>query len=226
MFERIEDASGENQESTLPGSVSGSGLVSSFVALMVCDIRGFTTATESLSKGDLAQTLGGWFRDAANLIHQSGGNIDKFIGDAIFAYWIKGEVQPSECQMAFESGRKLLRLAASRAWPGSHGPFEIAVALNCGSVTCRNIGVMAEGDATILGDAVNTVFRLEALTKALKQPIIASDDFVSSLPTTEGLIDLGQHALKGKQNPVRVFGLNESVGGDDREAPGMVWRNG
>ena len=219
VFERLQNLSGGCDDSTLPGSISGSGLKSSFVALMVCDIRGFTKATETLSDSDLARTLGGWFREAGNLIGQSGGDIDKFIGDAIFAYWVKREVQPSECEVAFETGRKLLRLAATLAWPDSHGPFEIAVALNCGSVICRNIGVRAEQDATILGNPVNTVFRLESLTKELKQRLLASHDFVSALPTSEDFIDLGPHMLKGKQYPVRVFGLNEAEGPGARKTP-------
>lgn len=225
VFERCADLSGACDESTLPGSISSSGYsgyVSSFVALLVCDIRGFTMATENLSKDDLAQTLGGWFREAGNLIHLSGGNIDKFVGDAFFAYWTKRDTRPSECEAAFESSQRLLQLAKTLAWPDAHEPFEIVVALNCGSVTCRNMGVMAESDAVILGDAVNTVFRLESLAKQLKQPLLASHDFVSSLPSADGLIDLGWQTLKGKQNPVRVFGLNEGVGSDTRKPPRIV----
>ena len=207
VFERIEDSSDEQETATVLGNVSRLGNISIFVALMVCDIRGFTSASETLSKADLAQTLGSWFREAGNHIDRSGGNIDSFAGDAFFAYWPKNDKEPSQCQTAFEAGLKLLQLAGTFDWPDARGPFEIAVALHCGQVIYRNMGVMAESDAVILGDAVNTAFRLEALAKHLGQRLLASQDFVSCLPTADGLADLGEHPLKGKRNPVRVFGL-------------------
>jgi adenylate cyclase len=88
--------------------------------------------------------------------------------------------------------------------------FEIAVALHHGIVTCGNIGLIAQRDATIIGDTVNTVFRIEGVMKQLGQKITASHDFIQSLPTppTATLADLGEHHLKGKNQAVRLFGLS------------------
>jgi adenylate cyclase len=79
--------------------------------------------------------------------------------------------------------------------------------MHFGRVTCSNVGVAAERDATIIGDAVNTVFRLEALSKELAQRAIVSGDFADQSPEAAAFKDFGEHALKGKANMVRVRGL-------------------
>jgi adenylate cyclase len=175
---------------------------------MVCDIRGFTAATEIFSKSDLAQTLGHWFREATHLVQQGGGHIDKFVGDSFLAYWVKQETGPSECEAAFDAGCKLLELAKATTWPDPGRPFQIVVALHCGQVAYRNIGVVAERDASIIGDAVNTVFRLESLTKELGQQLLTSREFLAALPSTDAFTDMGERMLKGKSHPVQVFGYN------------------
>ena len=75
-------------------------------------------------------------------------------------------------------------------------------------VTCGNVGFVAQRDATIIGDTVNTVFRIESLMKQLNQKLAASQDFLSTLPDSGiGFTDLGEHQLKGKYQPVRLFGM-------------------
>jgi adenylate cyclase len=82
------------------------------------------------------------------------------------------------------------------------------VALHHGVVTCGNMGFVAQRDATIIGDTVNTVFRIETVMKQLNQKLAASQDFLRTLadPGIQ-LADLGVHQLKGKYQPVRLYGL-------------------
>lgn len=208
VFERKADSSFQDQQSTLPYCISRVSNSATFLALMVCDVRGFTAATETFSQGDLAQTLGGWFREASHLIEEHGGNIDKFIGDAFFAYWVKRDTEPSECEAAFKCGTELLELANTIKWPDAGRSFEVVVALHCGNVTFRNIGVMAERDTSLMGDAVNTTFRLESTAKELSQRLLVSQDFLKAMPSTKAFSDLGERMLKGKRHPVRVFGYS------------------
>jgi adenylate cyclase len=179
------------------------------VAVMVCDIRGFSTMAEMLAEDELARTLGQWFRDAGNIVHEAGGTIDKFIGDAVLAYWTRESQDGQESRGALNSALKLLKNAAGRHWilPGEK-PFQIAIALHHGVVTCGTMGFVAQRDATIIGDTVNTVFRIESLMKKLNQKLAASQDFLKTL-TDPGIRfkDLGEHQLKGKYQPVRLFGL-------------------
>ena len=203
--ETVDEECDERHEVTVAGSLTSCGLEARPVALLVCDIRGFSAMSEKTESGKLAQILGAWFRETGNLVTRSGGTIDKFIGDAMLAYWGSAGVGADDCRAAFEIGRAMLNLASARNWPNGT-PFRIAVALHYGRVTCSNVGVAAERDATIIGDAVNTVFRLEALSKELQQPLIMSGDFQEHVGDLGKFVPFGAQSLKGKARSVEVFG--------------------
>ena len=184
------------------------------VAILVCDIRGFSTASEKLEPDALARVLGGWFAEAGNAVNLSGGTVDKFIGDAILSYWIEPEdaaVSGSSCNTALAVAEKLLAAAPHRAWPGLDQPFRVGIALHFGPVNCGNIGLVAQRDATIIGDAVNTAFRLESLMDEIGQALILSQDFAAMLNPPRKLIDLGERQLKGKNQQVRVHALADML---------------
>jgi adenylate cyclase len=207
VFEQVdEEFAGAEFEATLAGSMAGANSAVRPVALLVCDIRGFSSMAERISSADLAQHLGLWFREAGNLVHKGGGTIDKFIGDAILAYWSGCGDAEVDCAATLQIARDLLALAGTIKW-GNGQPFQVGVALHFGSVTCGNVGLDAQRDATIIGDVVNTVFRLESVMKELNQSILLSADFGARLLQSEKLIDLGERKLKGKQQAVRIYGL-------------------
>ena len=82
-----DDEPSGNVDATLAaGSMEGHQAVLS-VAILVCDIRGFSSMAEKLGKRELAQIIGNWFRDIGNAVQSAGGIIDKYIGDALLAYW-------------------------------------------------------------------------------------------------------------------------------------------
>jgi adenylate cyclase len=212
VFEQCEtNTEDPTYDVTLAAGTDATKDQNAIVAVMVCDIRGFSTMSEMLAEEQLARNLGEWFRDAGNIVHEAGGTIDKFIGDAILAYWTKDNAKPGEeTQNALASAFKLQAASRTKHWPVGDRAFEIAVALHHGIVTCGNIGLIAQRDATIIGDTVNTVFRIESVMKALGQKIAASHDFIHSLPAppTATLADLGEHQLKGKNQAVRLFGIS------------------
>ena len=192
------------------------------VSIMVCDILGFSTMSEKLPEAEVARTLGKWFREAGKVVFSSGGTIDKFIGDAVLAYWsaqpgnttvngesgigaAEGDVSPTSCDIALRSGRQLMKLAEEMKWPGTDKRLSVRIALHFGNAICSNIGVVAERDATIIGDAVNTAFRIESLMKTVDKTLVVSGDFLECLTDSEGFIDLGKYQLKGKSDPVRVY---------------------
>lgn len=208
FVEHDDEEGGDSNAMTMVGSVDHSVVEARPVALLVCDIRGFSTMSEILSGEDMAQTLGAWFRETGNMVAQSAGTIDKFIGDAMLAYWGVSGKGAADCGTAFAAAKRMLALADSRTWPNG-APFKIAISLHYGRVTCSNVGVAADRDATIIGDAVNTVFRLEALSKELNQRILMSGDFSEQMPDMKKFTDLGERTLKGKTQTVRAFGLVE-----------------
>ncbi len=211
VFEQFEKTTQDaSYDVTLAAGTDATQDQNAIVAVMVCDIRGFSTLSEILTEEQLARSLGEWFRDAGNIVHESGGTVDKFIGDAVLAYWTRDEARAGEeAQHALASSVKLLEASAKRTWPIPDREFKIAVALHHGVVTCGNIGLIAQRDATIIGDTVNTVFRIEGVMKQLNQRLTASQDFLHALPSEPEvpLADLGEHHLKGKNQAVRLFGL-------------------
>jgi len=212
-FEAIDDTDTRSDgitDVTLATTNPGKESSTQRVAILVCDIRGFSTVAETMTPDMLARALGGWFAEAGNAVTHSGGTIDKFIGDAILAYWPEPQSavgRGTECAAALAVAQQMLAATRQRFWPGTTTPFRVGVALHFGTVTCGNIGLIAQRDATIIGDAVNTAFRLESVMKELKQDIVLSHDFASVLDPLPSLNDLGERELKGKNQAVRVFGL-------------------
>ncbi len=202
----------ENSEGaavTMAGSVEPAMQSVQNAAILVCDIRGFSTQSEILPAGTMAQLLGQWFREAGNTVQKHGGVIDKFIGDAILAYWQENPGPPRECMNAYKSAQHLLDLAAKIKWPESGKQFTVGIAVHYGRVAFGNIGLVAQRDATIIGNAVNTAFRLESVMKELNQKLLVSEDMVNALDGPERALftDLGEKSLKGKSEVVRVFGI-------------------
>jgi len=206
-FEQIEDqAAGTMSDVTIAGGTDLEIEGSSKVAMMVCDIRGFSTMSEMLPEDQVAKTLGQWFREAGNRIQNSGGAVDKFIGDAILAYWIQDSEDQPVAKTALGIAGELVQLSNTLQWPSPLSrPLKIAVALHYGQVTCGNIGLVAQRDATIIGDAVNTVFRIESVMKPLGKIVVLSDDFMAQLGSPSGFEELGEHQLKGKNQSVKLF---------------------
>lgn len=188
-------------------------------AILVCDILGFSTMSETIAPGLLARTLGGWFAEAGNAVNKTGGTVDKFIGDAVLAYWPDAKAEGGgtpACTTALDVARRLLDATGGRTWPDAATPFRVRVALHFGPVVCSNIGIVAARDATIIGDAVNTAFRLESVMKELNQQLVMSQDFANALHPPCELTDLGEHELKGKKQRVRVCtlaGMGAAAGG-------------
>jgi adenylate cyclase len=215
LFQPLEAEHQAGAEMTLvaAGADTAAG-ESLLVSVMVCDLRGFSTMSEKLGEVEVSQTLGQWFRVAGGIVQEHGGTVDKFLGDALLAYWISSDGEgESEAQRAITAGRLLLEKAATQSWPGPERvPLRVAVALHRGLVCSGNIGLEAQRDATIIGDTVNTVFRMEALMKQLGQRIVWSADFAAGLSTpVEGAHDLGPRKVKGKNQEVHLFGLDPAA---------------
>ena len=209
IFEQtFDDESGEEAAATLAGHLSEAMQTVHNAAILVCDIRGFSSQSEVLAAPALAQVLGQWFREAGNAVQKGGGVIDKFIGDAILAYWQEGAGPAQAAGRAFACARSLLEMSGRMTWPGSGQPFEIGVALHYGRVAFGNIGQVALRDATIIGNAVNTAFRLESVMKAHNQRLLVSAELLDALPAENraSFADLGEQALKGKLETVRAYG--------------------
>ncbi|MEW5851543.1 MAG: adenylate/guanylate cyclase domain-containing protein [Myxococcota bacterium] len=185
-------------------------------AIWFCDLRGFTTMADGIPPDVVVKTLDSYFERVGEAVLRRGGEILKFIGDAILAIFPVGEPGPGQaCDDALRAAREALealaalnRERATEAQP----PLAIGVALHLGEVMYGNIGARERLDFTVIGASVNEVCRLESLCKPLGTPLIISEALAERCSVTD-LVDLGAHALKGVSTPRRVFGLRELVRG-------------
>jgi adenylate cyclase len=181
------------------------------ISILVVDIRNFTGLTEALPPKELPSFVGSWFRDATASIESHGGVIDKFIGDAVMAYWLRG-ADADAARLAKGPLRSALELVETAAL--YHGQLvarhpELGFAVGCGihmgEAVFGNIGKSTRRDFSALGDCVNVAFRIESLCKPLGRPILVSEEIKAAAGGACAFEDLGPQKLKGKANDVRVF---------------------
>jgi len=183
------------------------------ISILVVDIRNYTALTEKIPPQEFARFISGWFRDAAAVIEREGGNIDKFIGDAIMAFWVRGRGAGDQQYVRgpLTACRELVSLARSyheklvADHPGLG--FAIGCAVHSGDAILGNTGQWARRDFTATGDCVNVAFRLESLCKELNRPILVSEEVKSAANGDFTFEDLGLQTVKGKSAPLRVFSL-------------------
>jgi adenylate cyclase len=180
--------------------------------ILVSDIKGFTRLSEVLPPDELAQAIGSWYSYCDQVLTEHGAAIDKFIGDAVLAYWT--DVTPNARQWALSAARYLREscslIQEEMKWTFERYDVEFSsgVALHLGEVSWGQLG---QGGLTMLGDAVNTTFRIQALTRQLGSDILVSSDLLKGWK--EGLKhvrSLGTHALKGKENPVGIYAVESA----------------
>jgi adenylate cyclase len=177
--------------------------------ILVSDIKGFTRLSEVIPHEDLAQAIGSWYDYCTEILLESGAAIDKFIGDAVLAYWT--DVSPNARKWAVQAARELRRgceeIRQQMRWTFEKfgAEFSSGVGLHSGDVAWGQFG---QGGLTMLGDAVNTTFRIQALTRTLGHDVLASGEFFSGWPEgTKYCHPLGFQELKGRQAPVEIFAV-------------------
>ncbi len=184
------------------------------VVVLVADIRGYTTMSEALKGEEFSRFIADWFRECSGIIQDHSGTVDKFIGDAVLAYWMVPEqsVSPAdEVNAALEASRDLVARASefsarlSERFSGH--TFAIGIGLNAGEAVFGNVGTGEIQSFTIVGDSVNVAFRLEALTKEKGCPIVASRTIAEHAEGRFQFRDLGPATVKGRKEPVDVLGL-------------------
>ncbi len=177
------------------------------LTVLFSDVRSFTTISEGLDSKELTQLMNTYLGEMTQVIRQYRGTLDKYIGDAIMAFW-GAPVQDAEharqaVLAALAMQRALRTLDASfkaRSWPELH----IGIGINTGSMTVGDMGSPVRQAYTVMGDAVNLGSRLESLTKQYGVGIMVGE-------TTRAAVDevvfreLDRVRVKGKDKPVAVF---------------------
>lgn len=174
----------------------------------MADMRGSTALQERLTHGRYLDLLNEFFESTAGSALEAGGEVLKFIGDAVLAIFPVDNGADAAQRAVAAARAALARIARYNAAQGADEPrLAMALALHVGEVNYGNIGVPGRLDFTVTGPVVNEVARIEGLCKQLGQPVLASDRF-AALALGE-LVSLGSHELRGVGRPVEVFTLPE-----------------
>lgn len=182
------------------------------VALIVTDLRGFTTMSEEMDSTQLVAQLNEYLSLMVDDIFSRRGSVDKFIGDAILAVWghFKSEGAAQDTVLAIEAAllmkESLRRLNADWKSRGLR-PFEMGCGVNFGEVIFGNIGSARKMEPTVIGDAVNVTSRLEGLTKDYGRPLLIGEAAADLVGDVFRLQFVDRVTLKGKTRPLRIYSV-------------------
>lgn len=193
---------------------------SQVLGILFSDIREFTTFSEKLPPYEVVESLNKYFEYMVNIIMDNHGIVDKYIGDAIMAFFGAPVHHKNDALEATETGLQMLeKVKEFNKWQFKYGkqPFKIGVGINYGFVTIGNIGTEKKMDYTVIGDMVNMASRLEGLTKVYHEPILISDSVhrkvKESLPCR--LVD--RVVVKGKTEEKKIYSVRKELSVKEKE---------
>ena len=177
------------------------------MSVLFSDIRGFTDFSEKLPPAELAEVLNAYLSTMTRIVQQQRGTIDKYIGDAIMAFW-NAPVDLSDhasraVQTALEMQAALPQLNrefAARNWP----QVKIGIGVNTGRMSVGNMGSAFRMSYTVMGDAVNLGSRLEGITKQYGVGILVTQPTVEADPL-HVFMKVDEVRVKGKATPVAIY---------------------
>jgi class 3 adenylate cyclase/HAMP domain-containing protein len=206
----------QNPESMLVGE-------NRILSVLFSDIRSFTTISEKMAPADLVNSLNRYFNVMVDIIVDKGGIVDKYIGDAIMAFFgapVKHENDALQSVVAgLEMTEALGTFNESQRAAGAP-EFQIGVGINFGEVTVGNIGTEKKMDYTVIGDMVNLASRLEGLTKQYHQMLIISENLFEQVKNKDGIRYrlLDSVAVKGKTKGVKIYSAKRTLEAVEKEA--------
>jgi adenylate cyclase len=192
------------------------------LSVLFSDIRSFTSISENMKSSDLVDTLNKYFSFMVEVImDEHGGMVDKYIGDAIMAYWGTPKKRDDDALQSVMAGLDMLEaLERFNAWQGERGmaPWKIGIGINYGGLTVGNIGSAQKMNYTVIGDMVNLASRLEGATKRYSQPLIFSESVESRVKETLRCRHIDTVAVKGKTKGVRIYTTRKRLDPGEAEA--------
>jgi adenylate cyclase len=198
----------------LAGQIRRGAGVTMAAAIFYCDLRGFTALSENMMPDRVIELLNDYFGCMAAPVQRLGGEVLKFIGDALLAIFpIADDLDRDRaCRTALKAARQALAALDElnlRRREAGEATLEVGLALHTGTVMYGNIGAPDRLDFTVIGHAVNLTTRLERLCRQLERRLVASERFAS--PCGIEMVPLGRFELPGVQGPQAVFGLPDEV---------------
>ncbi len=177
------------------------------MTVLFSDVRGFTTISEGLSPKELSRMMNEYMTPMTHIIHKHRGTIDKYIGDAIMAFWGAPLADPEHSRHALIAAMEMQQALTTlreqfktKGWP----EIRIGVGINTGTMSVGNMGSEFRMAYTVMGDAVNLASRLESITKQYGVGIIVGENTQKSVPDVV-FRELDRVRVKGKDEPVAIY---------------------
>ena len=200
------------------------------ITVMFSDIRGFTTISEKLDAQELAIFLNGYLSDMTKIVFGTQGTLDKYIGDAVMAFWGAPIEEPDHAENACKAALAMMQRVheLQKKWEAEGKPkLDIGVGLNSGPASVGNMGSELQYGYTALGDTVNLSSRLEGLNKEYGTHILVNESTYMAVKEAGFLFrELDIIRVKGKLQPVVIYELVGRVSELEKD-PGYVellWR--
>jgi len=177
---------------------------------MFSDIRGFTALSEGLTPGALVDVLNEYFTAMTQVIFRNWGTLDKYIGDAIMAFWGSPYPQTDHAERACRAALEMMEALKNlqERWRAQgRAEVNIGVGINTGPMLVGNMGSTHRFNFTIMGDNVNLASRLEGTNKEFGTGLIISENTFQAASQIVVARELDLIRVKGKMKPVRIYEL-------------------
>ncbi|MDY7035413.1 MAG: adenylate/guanylate cyclase domain-containing protein [Thermodesulfobacteriota bacterium] len=210
-----------NQDDYLKAEVGSKEILTIFFS----DIRDFTTITEKYKVEEVVEVLNAYLSRMVNIIFNNEGTLDKFIGDAIVAFWGAPVKIHDHHYKAVITGLQM-RNAIKTFNRENHGKglpqLRIGIGIHTGEVILGNIGSEKKLDYTVIGDSVNMASRLEGLTKTYNSSIIISQDTYEHVQNDITCRLLDHVKVKGKDRPITIYEVIDAVASVDEQTSRII----
>ena len=180
------------------------------LTVLFSDIRGFTSISERLTPEELVEHLNIYLQSMTDIIIKYYGTLDKYIGDAVMAFWGAPIEMDDHALKACKASIEMMEAlkVMNKKWETENKPIlEIGIGINTGDMIVGNMGSAARMDYTLMGDNVNLGSRLEGTNKFYKTGIIISEFTYQYVKDDVIVRELDLIRVKGKALPVKIYEL-------------------
>jgi len=198
------------------------------IAILFSDIRGFTTISETMEPDQLVKTLNRYFSLMVDIVIARGGTVDKYIGDAIMAFFGAPVRTENDALLSVITAIEMagaLKVFNTEQLAKGRVEFKIGIGINFGKVTVGNMGSEKKLNYTVIGDNVNLASRLEGLTKLYHQQLLFSDSVYQQVGRYVYCRMLDKVMVKGKTTGESIYTAQKSL--SEAEKVGWAtWHSG
>jgi len=191
------------------------------LSILFSDIRSFTTISEGMKPDVLVAALNRYFSVMVDIIMGRGGIIDKYIGDAIMAFFGAPVQHEDDALQSVYAGLEMqegLETFNKAQRDLGEPEFHIGVGINYGEVTVGNIGTERKMDYTVIGDMVNVASRLEGLTKRYHQPLLITEMLKDKVDGAVASRTVDSVAVKGRRGGIRIYAVRREPSEKEEKA--------